>query len=61
MQSVITKERLERIARIYKTNKDAGSAIGMHPGAFARLCRQHGIVTPYVRQRRETRSAAGTG
>jgi hypothetical protein len=61
MQSIITKDQLERIARLYKTNKDAGSAIGMHPGAFARLCRQHGILTPYVRQRREANSSADTG
>ena len=53
MKSVVTKEQLEHVALVYKTNKEAGAAIGMHPGAFARLCRQHGILTPFVRARME--------
>ena len=46
----VNKEALERVARIYKSNKDASQAVGLHPRSFSRLCRQHGIVTPYVRQ-----------
>jgi hypothetical protein len=39
----ISKQALERVARIYKSNKEAGQAIGMHPRSFARLCRQHDL------------------
>ncbi|MBT3342051.1 MAG: hypothetical protein HN712_06480 [Gemmatimonadetes bacterium] len=48
----ICKEDLERVARIYNSNKDASQAMGLHPRSFARLCREHGILTPYVRRRR---------
>ena len=39
----ISKQALERVARIYKSNKEASQAIGMHPRSFARLCRQHDL------------------
>ena len=45
----IDKEALERVARIYKSNKEASQAIRVHPRSFARMCREHGITTPYVR------------
>ena len=45
----IPREALERVARMYKSNKEASRALGIHPGSFARLCRRHGIDTPYVR------------
>ena len=32
----ISKEALERVARIYKSNKEASQAIGVHPRSFAR-------------------------
>jgi hypothetical protein len=54
--SRISREALERVARIYKPNKEASQAIGLHPRSFARLCRQHGILTPYVRQQNLRRS-----
>lgn len=54
--SRISREALERVARIYKSNKEASQAIGLHPRSFARLCRQHGILTPYVRQQNLRRS-----
>ena len=47
----VTKDELQRVARIYKSNKEASIALGIHAGTFARLCRKHGILTPYVRQR----------
>jgi len=46
------KERLERVARIYKSNKEASEALGMAPGSFGRACRRYGIETPYVRRRK---------
>ena len=48
----VSVEDLERVARLYKSNKEASAALGIHPRSFARLCRQHGIPTPYVRRRR---------
>ncbi|MFC1525602.1 hypothetical protein ACFL6X_02205 [Candidatus Latescibacterota bacterium] len=49
----ITKDAIERAARIYKSNKEASQAIGIHPGSFARLCRKHGILTPWMRQHQQ--------
>jgi hypothetical protein len=51
----IAPEVLERVARMYKSNKEASQALGIHPGSFARLCRRHGILTPYVRLRTDRR------
>lgn len=45
----ISREVLERAARMYNSNKEASQALGVHPGSFARMCRRHGIATPYVR------------
>lgn len=46
----IAKERIERVARIYKSNRDASRALGMAPESFARACRRYRIDTPYMRQ-----------
>lgn len=48
----IPAETLERAARIYKTNKDAGAALGMSMRGFARACQRHGIETPYARRKK---------
>lgn len=48
-------DRLARVARIYKTNKDAYRALGVSPAVFTRLCREHGIETPLERRRRTGR------
>ncbi|MFT5088906.1 MAG: hypothetical protein ACI906_004996 [Candidatus Latescibacterota bacterium] len=50
--SSIEKERIERAARIYASNHDAGLALGIAPGSFGRLCRRYGIETPQARRRR---------
>ncbi len=50
MDKGITRAQVERVARIYKSNQDAGQALGIDPRSFARLCRRHGIQTPYVRR-----------
>ena len=46
------KATIERAARVYKSNKDAGTALGIAPGSFGRLCRRYGIPTPQQRRRR---------
>ena len=47
----IDKERVERAARLYASNRDAGLALGIAPGSFGRLCRRFGIPTPQHRKR----------
>ena len=49
------RERIERAARIYASNRDAGQAIGIAPGSFGRMCRRYGIETPQARRKRRTR------
>ncbi|MBI4311008.1 MAG: hypothetical protein HY681_04420 [Chloroflexi bacterium] len=53
----IARERVERAARIYASNKDVGAALGVTPSSFARLCRHYGIQTPFGR--RYVRMVAG--
>ena len=47
------RERVERAARIYASNRDAGLALGIAPGSFGRLCRRFGVETPQVRRKRK--------
>ena len=48
----IGRERVERVARIYASNKGASQAISIALGSFGRLCRKFGIETPHARRRR---------
>ena len=50
----IEKGRIERAARIYASNQDAGLALGIAPGSFGRLCRRYGIEPPQARKRRRS-------
>lgn len=52
------RERVERAARIYASNRDAGLALGIAPGSFGRLCRRYGIETPQARRKRKVPLAA---
>ena len=52
------RERIERVARLYASNEAASHALGIVPRSFSRLCRQHGIETPYARRRRQLAAAA---
>jgi hypothetical protein len=52
MMPPIEKDRIERAARIYASNDAAGSALGIAPSSFGRLCRRYGIETPQARKRR---------
>ena len=47
----IEKDRIERAVRIYASNDAAGSALGIAPGSFCRLCRRYGIETLQARKR----------
>ena len=55
----IAREQVERVARIYHSNEDAGRALGIVDRSFSRLCRQYGIETPYTRRRRQRDAARG--
>ena len=48
----IEKDRIEHAVRIYASNDAAGSALGIAPGSFGRLCHRYGIETPQARKRR---------
>ena len=52
MEKGITRKQVERVARVYKSNQDAGRALGIEMRSFSRLCRKYGIETPYVRKQR---------
>jgi len=58
MQRNITREEVERVARMYKSCKDAGAALGIAMGSFSRLCRKYGIETPHARKQRRRRELA---
>jgi hypothetical protein len=51
------RERIERAARIYSSNRDASMALGIAPGSFGRLCRCFGIETPQSRRRLRFKTA----
>ena len=48
----ISRERIERAARIYLTNDAASQALGVHVATFGRLCKRYGIESPCERRRR---------
>ena len=50
--SEFDRARVERAARIYGSNRDAGMALGIAAGSFGRLCRRYGIETPRARSQR---------
>jgi hypothetical protein len=52
MDKGITRDQVERVARMYRTNEDASRALGIQMRSFGRLCRRYGIETPWVRKRR---------
>ena len=51
-------EQIERVVRMYRSNKEASYALGITVQVFSRLCRQHKIETPYKRQLHSRRSFA---
>lgn len=57
--SLYNKERIERAARLYRSNKDAAIALDIHPQGFGRLCRRLGVETPQSRRQRRQREELG--
>ena len=51
------RERIERVARMYRQNEDASRALGITLRSFSRLCHKYEIETPYNRKRRRMREA----
>jgi len=49
-------QQIERAARLYKSNQDASQALGLSVRYFARLCKKHGIETPYERRVKDRKS-----
>jgi hypothetical protein len=58
---MVNQEAVERVARIYNMNKQAGQALGLGAQHFARLCRRYGIETPYARHCRRLAVASTPG
>lgn len=54
----IERDRVELVARIYKSNQEAARILGITEQSFGRLCRKHGIETPYARQTRGRQAGA---
>jgi transposase-like protein len=48
----IDRQRVERVARLYASSKDASQALGILLGSFGRICRRYGIESPHARRRR---------
>ena len=46
----LTRDRIERAARIYRSNREAAQALGCNPNSFGRACRKYGIKTPKERR-----------
>jgi hypothetical protein len=57
MERGFPRETIERVARIYKSNQDASSALGITMRSFGRLCRKYGVETPYAKRRRALQEA----
>ena len=52
MNRGISREQIERVARIYKSNQDASLALGITIRSFSRLCRKYEVESPYDRKMR---------
>ena len=52
MNRGFNKDTIVRVARMYKSNQDACSALGITLLSFGRLCWKFGVETPYAKRRR---------
>ena len=48
----LSREDLERVARIYHTARYAAEALGISLKGYYRLCKEHGVETPRQRAKR---------
>ncbi|MBM3457509.1 MAG: hypothetical protein FJX77_03095 [Armatimonadetes bacterium] len=53
----ISRERIEKCARLYPSSKAAAQALGIAPQSFGRLCRRYGVETPRTRRGKKRRRA----
>ena len=49
----LSREQIERVARMYKCNQDASRALGITIRSFSRLCRKYEIESPFARRQRQ--------
>ncbi len=61
MNRGVEKETVERVARVYKSNQDASSALGITMRSFGRLCRKYDVETPYAKRCRAISEARHGG
>ena len=52
----VTKEQVERTARLCSSNQFADESLGVCPGAFGRLCKKYGIESPTQREKKRHRT-----
>ena len=45
----ISKEQLERVCRMYNSNRDAARALGTSDATIRRWCNELGVESPYSR------------
>ena len=50
MNRGISRDQIERVARIYKSNQDASQALGITIRSFSRLCRKYEVESPYAKK-----------
>ena len=55
----ITRFEVERVARVYRVNRDAYRALGVSDKTFLKLCRRYRVETPCERSRRRRREWSG--
>jgi len=48
----VVRTEIERAARMYRTIKDASTALGIGEKTFVDLCHRYGVETPCERERR---------
>ncbi len=55
-------DRITRVCRLYRTNREARAVLGLGSAAFLHLCRSYNIETPHQREeRRQGRLAVQVG
>ena len=55
MRTDVSKKQMERVCRMYRTNSDAGKALGINPSSVARICKRHGLVSPSQKNKKPPR------
>ena len=58
-RGLVSRERIERAARIYRTNEQAAAALGITPTSFGRLCRRYEVLSPSDRRKRRKNRKLG--